>query len=279
MAKPKSLVWLAVTAAMSLTVPSFAHAEGSAAEEGAVKAKPRKAKAKPKPKAAAKIASKPTGPVPYNALTPDIQKALTPPQAVTPGPASHAMTPDSLPQPVETNRPIAPASDTAIVPKVTLPSPPSPPPPPVTAALPPVAPTVSARAEISLRCETTVTQGKRKITTGVFFIDLFPSAVFPDQTADFKFLFVDPAHKSLIRGSICLDTMCSANVTSSAYYLVNRVSKKGAALRITLDRSRGAFYAEEIDQGMFGLFAKQGEGDHMGESGTCVPQALPNALF
>ncbi len=276
MAKPPFLACLALLAAMSLAVPALVHAEGSA-EDGPVKAKVHKAKAKPKPKP--KVAVKPAGPMPYNALTPDIQKALTPAQAVTPGPVSHAATPDSLPQPAETNRPIAPPSDIAIAPKAALPAPPPPPPPPVAAAIPTVAPTVSAPAEISLRCETTVTQGNHKISTGVFFIDLFPSAVFPDQNADFKFLFVDPAHKSLIRSSVCLDTMCPATVTGSAYYLVNRVSKKGAALRITLDRSRGAFYAEEIDQGMFGLFAKQGDGDHVGESGTCMPQALPNKLF
>ncbi|CAL4866274.1 hypothetical protein MMA231_00513 [Asticcacaulis sp. MM231] len=67
--------------------------------------------------------------------------------------------------------------------------------------------------------------------------------------------------------------MCSANVTGTAYYLVNRVTKRGSALRITLDRSNGAFYAEEIDSKRIGKDA------HRGEKGYCKPQKLPNALF
>jgi hypothetical protein len=73
--------------------------------------------------------------------------------------------------------------------------------------------------------------------------------------------------------------MCTANVTESAYYLVNKVTKRGAALRITLDRSRGAFYAEEIDSGVFGMFGGNKKGSHPGESGYCTPQSLPSKLF
>jgi hypothetical protein len=61
-------------------------------------------------------------------------------------------------------------------------------------------------------------------------------------------------------------------VSGTAYYLVNRRTKHGEALRITLDRSNGAFYAEEIDKGMTG-------GAHLGEQGWCTPQKLPSALF
>lgn len=264
------LMPLALAAALAMAAPSLVHAEGTT--PAAASAKPKKVR----PKAKMTLA-KPTGPVPYNALSPDMQKALTPGtiQPVTPGPATAAMTPDALPQPAETNRPIPPASDIAIAPKpITVAPPPAPP-----TALPRQAPTVSAPAEISLRCETQVTEGKKVITTGVFFIDLFPSAVFPDQHADFKFLFVDPAHKSLIRDSICLDTLCPANVTGSAYYLVNQTTRHGSALRITLDRSKGAFYAEEIDQGMMGMFRRSDNAEHTGERGFCTPQALPNALF
>lgn len=127
--------------------------------------------------------------------------------------------------------------------------------------------------QIILKCETQVLQGKRFISQGFFYIDLFPSPVFPDENADFKFRAVDPPHTSLIRKSICLDTLCPANVTGTAYYLVNRVTKNGSALRITLDRSNGAFYAEEIDNKRLAKDA------HLGEKGYCTPQKLTGTLF
>jgi hypothetical protein len=128
----------------------------------------------------------------------------------------------------------------------------------------------AAPAEISLRCETALQKGDKTLSSGVFYIDLFPSPVFPDAHADFRFLFVDPAHRSLIRDTMCLDVTCPAEVSGAAYSLVNRRTRKGAALRITLDRATGGFYAEEMDKG--------GRG-HVGERGTCVPQPLPRAMF
>lgn len=267
-------LWLAFAVALSLTVPAAAHAEDGVAEAGPAKKKAVRKKARAKPKAAAP--AKPAGPVPYTSLGPPV---LPNAQPVTPGPPAHALTHDVMPQPAETNTPVAPPSDVAIAPKVDRTPPPPPPPPQVAQAIPPVAPTVNAPAQISLKCETRVMNGTQFVSQGAFYIDLFPSAVFPDQTADFKFLFVDPAHKSLVRGSVCLDTMCSANVTGSAYYLVNKVTKRGAALRITLDRSRGAFYAEEIDSGLLGMFGGNKKGSHPGESGFCTPQSLPSKLF
>ncbi|WP_443749211.1 hypothetical protein [Asticcacaulis solisilvae] len=245
--------------------PSYAHAEGTESDTP-VKAKHRKARHKKTPVPA----PKPAGPVPYSTLAPP-----APAQPVHPGPPAVATTPDALPQPAETSKPIPPASDVAVAPRASLPAPPPPPPPPPS-AVPNVAPTVSAPAEISLKCETEVLAGSRVVSHGVFFIDLFPSAVFPDQHADFKFSFVDPSHGSLIRDSICLDAMCPANVTGSAYYLVNQVTKKGNALRITLDRSRGAFYAEEIDHGFMGF---RSNAEHRGERGYCTPQPLPGRMF
>lgn len=266
----KSLLSVAAAAflfgSIPALVPLHAHAEGTESD-APVKAKHRKAKRKKAPVAAPKQA----GPVPYSTLTPPV-----PAQHVNPGPPTVATTPDALPQPAETNKPIPPASDVAVAPRASLPAPPPPPPPPPPAALPSVAPTVSAPAEIALRCETEVFAGKRVISHGVFYIDLFPSAVFPDQHADFKFSFVEPSHSSLIRDSICLDAMCPANVTGSAYYLVNQVTKKGDALRITLDRSRGAFYAEEIDRGFLGF---RNNAEHRGERGYCTPQPLPGRMF
>jgi len=265
---PKALLSVLALAVMLSSAPALvplrAHAEGAEAD-APVRAKHRKARHK---KAPAPI--KPAAPVPYSTLAPPV-----PAQHVTPGPPSIATTPDALPQPAETNKPIPPASDVAVAPRASLPAPPPPPPPPP-AALPDVAPTVSSPAEISLRCETQVLAGTRVVSHGVFYVDLFPSAVFPDQHADFKFSFVEPSHSSLIRDSICLDAMCPATVTGSAYYLVNQVTKKGNALRITLDRSRGAFYAEEIDHGFLGF---RNAAEHRGERGYCTPQPLPGRMF
>ncbi len=267
----RSLLSVAAAALLLGSVPALAplhaHAEGAEAD-APVKAKHRKPKRR---KAPAPVA-KPAGPVPYSTLAPPV-----PVQHVNPGPPTVATTPDALPQPAETNKPIPPASDVAVAPRASLPAPPPPPPSAVPpSAVPNVAPTVSAPAEISLRCETQVLAGNRMISHGVFYIDLFPSAVFPDQHADFKFSFVDPSHNSLVRDSICLDAMCPANVTGSAYYLVNQVTKKGNALRITLDRSRGAFYAEEIDHGFMGF---RNNAEHRGERGYCTPQPLPGRMF
>lgn len=264
----KSLLSVAALAllfgAAPALMPMHVHAEGTESD-APVKARHHKARRKKAP-----AAVKPAAPVPYSTLAPPV-----PAQHVNPGPPTMATTPDALPQPPETNRPIPPASDTAVAPRASLPAPPPPPPPPAT-ALPNVAPTVSAPAEISLRCETQVVVGTHVISHGVFFIDLFPSAVFPDQHADFKFSFVEPSHTSLIRDSICLDAMCPATVTGSAYYLVNQVTKKGDALRITLDRSQGAFYAEEIDHGFLGF---RNKAEHRGERGYCTPQPLPGRMF
>jgi hypothetical protein len=246
---------------LALTLGGIAHAEGTPYEdptaEGAVKPVVKK-RPKPKPKPAP-VVTTPTAPIAYTAYaaSPDIAKALTP--AHEPAPLA------PLPPPVA----ITPAPIAALpVQPVTAPPPPAPVP------APPSSQSANlASSQISLKCETQLTQGKRFLSQGTFYIDLFPSAVFPEEQADFKFLFVDPAHPSLIRESICLDTMCSANVTGTAYYLVNRVTKRGSALRITLDRSNGAFYAEEIDSKRIGKDA------HRGEKGYCTPQKLPNTLF
>ena len=278
MGRFRTLLSIVASAFVLTALPAFvataAHAEGSEPDTPAP-AKVHHKRAKAKPKAAPAEMPKMNGPVPYTVLTPAQGKA----QPVTPGPATVATTPDGLPQPAETNKALPQASDVAIAPRASLPAPPPPPPPPAMAAVPSVAPTVAEAAEISLRCETQVTKGTRVVTSGVFFIDLFPSAVFPDEHADFKFLFVDPAHKSLIRDSICLDAPCPATVTGSAYYLVNQTTRHGNALRITLDRSKGAFYAEEIDQGVMGMFRRSNDAEHLGEKGFCTPQKLPNAMF
>ena len=251
--RPATKFCFALLAASAVCVSGLAHAEGTPYSETETAApkpvvKRKKPAAKPAP-----VVTIPPAPIPYiasNPLSPDMAKALTPdhPAALEPLPPPIAI----MPAPV-TMQPIADP----------------PPPAPVVAS--------SSRAlpsdQVSLKCETQVTEGKRFVSQGIFYIDLFPSPVFPDEHADFKFLRVDPAHQSLIRRSICLDTGCSANVTSSAYYLVNRITKHGSALRITLDRSNGAFYAEEITSTRIGKDA------HRGEKGYCTPQDLPAKLF
>ena len=233
------------------------------------------AKPKPRRRAAAKKPAPvtPAAPIPYVAY----KAAPAQPNPAQPAVVQQAVSPSAVAAPaMAIARPIvivpAPAPQTVPTTVPDLPSQPiaAPPPPlpampaPVTVA-PPSAPT-----EISLKCDTRTTHGKKVVSSGTFYIDLFPSPVFPDQNADFKFLFADPAHDSLIRDTMCLDTTCTAEVTGTAYYLVNRVTKKGAALRITLDRAQGAFYAEEM--------GKHGK-DHLGEQGYCTVQALPNARF
>ena len=245
--------WFLLSLAV-LALPIVVSAEGVYKPEGEATT-PAAPKPKPKPKPVVKKTAPaiPAAPIPYTtySLTPDVAKALTP--TVTPSPAATPV--------VVTDPPIviAPSPILPVQPVETAPPPP-----------PPPAVTPSAVTEISLRCETHKVRGKKTVASGTFYIDIFPSPVFPDEHADFKFLFADPAYDSLIRGTMCLDTTCSAEVSGTAYYLVNRVTKKGAALRITLDRARGAFYAEEM--------GKHGD-DHFGEQGYCVPQPLPQALF
>jgi hypothetical protein len=243
---PAVKLCFALLTMVALCLPGLAQAEGAPYDENAPAPKPVVKRRKPAARPAPVL---PDAPIPYTAigLSPEMAKALTPdsPAVLEPLPPPVAITPAPLPaQPVEA------------------------PPPSVAAHAP-----APAIRQISLKCETQVTEGKHLISHGVFYIDLFPSPVFPDEHADFKFLRIDPQHQSLIRESICLDIGCSANVTGSAYYLVNRTTKHGGALRITLDRSSGAFYAEEITSSRIGLDS------HRGETGYCTPQKRSNTLF
>ena len=236
-----------------MMAPLIAHAEG---EDPDAPPKPKPVHHKVVKKKPVAAATAPAGPIPYTTLNPNAAKA----------PASVA----------------APAGQAVVA------VPPPPPPPPPAAMLAPqnapqpAAPPAQAQpapaihaSEINLKCQTVTSNGKKTLTSGTFYIDLYPSQVFPDQQADFKFDQVDPKHASLVRDSDCLDTICDAKVSGSAYFLVNRVTRHGKALRITLNRADGAFYAEAVDPK--GLVMHPGE--HIGESGWCVPQKLSNALF
>jgi hypothetical protein len=257
---------LLLLTALCLSAPVSVHAEGETGD-GAnpllAPAKPAAPRRRAKPKAKPAL---PAAPIPYTAYTAGKAPAASPAIA-------QALTPHSAPSVA----PLAPLPPPMAIDSVPSPAPAMPqqpvsaPPPPAPQDVAPAAQQADP-AEISLKCDTQVTEGKRQVSRGTFYINLFPSPVFPDAQADFKFLFVDPAHKSLIRDSVCLDASCSATVSGAAYYLVNRRTKHGEALRITLDRSNGAFYAEEIDKSMTG-------GAHLGEQGWCTPQKLPSALF
>lgn len=243
---------LAVLALPLSATAEGVYKEGEATTPPVAKPKPRHVIAKKAPPVT------PAAPIPYTAYSAGPIKSAT----VT-----------TAPTPVVTTNPPIVIAPSPILPLQGLPLQPIEAPPPAPPAAPPIvtapaAPT--APTEISLKCETRTTHGKKVVSSGTFYIDLFPSPVFPDQNADFKFLFADPAHDSLIRDTMCLDTTCTAEVSGTAYYLVNRVTKKGAALRITLDRVKGAFYAEEM--------GKHGS-DHLGEQGYCTVQPLPNSMF
>lgn len=239
------------------TLSPLAHAEGSghgSAGEGDGAERPKTVRRAPV-KAAPKTPPPqiPEAPIPYSRLiatspdTPlpaDVAKALTP---------SPAVQPPSDPAPVAATQPL-------------------PPPPVIVVEAAPLPPPAVAATDIDLRCETRTMRGDKVISSGVFYIHLVPSPVFPDQHASFQFRFVDPQHVSLVRDTVCLDTLCQAKVSAQAYALVNRVDGRDA-LRITLDRTRGAFYAEAVDKGLAGS-------SHLGEQGWCSPQpAVATPLF
>ncbi|ESQ84740.1 hypothetical protein AEAC466_06705 [Asticcacaulis sp. AC466] len=263
--KPLIALCVALLAGPLILAP-IAHAEGSLEED--VVRKPVKKRVKPKAKPAAAPVT-PSTPIPYKAystgagstpaLSPEMAAALTPSSPEkSQFPATSAL-PSTLPSAPAISQPVT--SQPLTAPPAAMPAPEV------------VRPPAFSTGQVSLKCETQVTRGSRFISQGTFYIDLFPSPVFPDENADFKFLFVDPAHQSLIRQSVCLDVGCSATVSGTAYYLVNRVTRRGSALRITLDRSNGAFYAEDIEN------SRLGGDSHLGEKGYCVPQKLPSVLF
>ena len=233
--------------------PLIVHAEG---EDPDAPAKPRAVHHK----VVKKKPAAPAGPIPYTTLNPGAGQTMV--KVLPPPPVAAIPVPPPPPPP--------PSVMTQSAPQPAVP----PQAPPPQTPMSPATPAIHAR-EVNLKCDTVTNNGKKNMTRGTFYIDLFPSEVFPDEQADFKFDQIDPRHASLVRDSDCLDTICDAKVSGSAYFLVNRVTRHGKALRITLNRANGAFYAEAIDPKGIAL----NPGDHIGESGWCVPQKLPDALF
>ncbi len=252
---------LALALALCLIAAPLARAEGDPEPDAKPKVV-RKARPKPKPKPkAAPVATTPAAPIPYSTYTgpsPDMVKALTP--GTSPSPAPEMAGPPMV------------AAPNAPLPSRPVDAPPPPPPVPDTTPVP------QAVTEISLRCETQTfidaKSGAKFETKGTFYVDLFPSPVFPDRNASFRFLFVEPAHDSLVRDSICQDTPCSAIVSGVAYSLVDQRTRHGSVLRLSLDRATGAFYGEEI-----GKDGRHGTAQKRSEKGVCTPQSLPQPLF
>ncbi|ESQ90941.1 hypothetical protein ABAC460_07640 [Asticcacaulis sp. AC460] len=264
----KPVLALLFTAALAMASPVMAEGSGhpNSGEgdvEAAAKPKPVR-KAKPKAKPSIPAPKIPDAPIPYTSLSAGTPLSADMAKALTPAPESHA--PASVAHTEPTTAPLAAAP-------VHVAEVPPPPPPPrpredVVEINPP------PPAEINLKCETTITRGKKTVSTGIFYIAIVPSPIFPDEEASFQFRFVDPAHKSLVRDTVCQDISCQARVSPSTYSLINMTTKHGDALRITLDRARGGFYAEAIDDKMVGSTS------HLGEQGWCAPEPkVTKALF
>lgn len=223
----------------------------------ATKPKPRP---RPKPKAAPKPVVKapvlPSAPIPYLSLKPDM-----PPVA---------------------GAPIAPKAPVILAATVDEPPPPPPPPPPSVAAridtpAPPVY-VIPARTH-DLKCETQVVDKNVMVSKGTFYLEVTLSEVFPDEAARFKVMFADPRHLSLVKDTVCETISCQVRISPNFYDLYNQRTKKGAALRVTLDRHTGAFLAQKIDgKSLLGRIDFKPETDTF-EQGYCRPQSRPDKLF
>lgn len=212
-------------------------------------------------KKAEPVPTLPAAPVPYTSLKP-----------ASPAPVQAAPL-----KPITSSQPVA-----TIAPNVMSASVPEPPPPPapptviVNLKTPPAAKT-DAR-EITLKCDTVTTVGKDQTTRGSFFLSLIPSETFPDTAADFKVMSIDPDHRSIIRDTLCFSFRCNAAVSPTYYELVDQTQKKGGYLKVSLNRTTGAFYGQKrwAEEKRFGL----GSTETLSETGTCRPQATGGpALF
>ncbi len=240
--------------------PDGEGASGAVGEERAPKPKPKpRPKAKPKPKAVAPAPKLPEGPIPYAQLQ-----------------AAPAAKTEAHPAPVA--MPVA---------AVTHVLPPPPPPPPVIAvapvperADPPEALPLSPSVTHDLRCETQVVGPKGLISKGQFYLEVALSDVFPEDTARFKMVMADPRHQSLLKDTACETLDCRVTISANYYDLYNARTKRGAQLRVTLDRHTGAYLARRTD-GKLPLggstVIKEGPGAY--EEGYCTLQKRPEKLF
>ncbi|MFT3998055.1 MAG: hypothetical protein QM667_11680 [Asticcacaulis sp.] len=241
--------------------------DGAVAEEVTPKAKPRP---KPKPKATAPKASAPKlpdAPIPYAQLsgTPDAHKTET--QKTT---GHSAKTPDTSHAPTVAATPLPPVMATPTAPAY---APPPPPPPPMT-------PEIIPAATHDLKCETQVVGPKGLISKGSFYLEVELSAVFPDDTARFRMTMAQPRHQSLLKDTACETVDCRATISPNYFDLYNSRTKRGAQLRVTLDRHTGAYLARQTDGKLpLGASTVLKEGPGLYEEGYCTPQTRPAKLF
>ncbi|WP_343685164.1 hypothetical protein [Asticcacaulis sp.] len=239
--------------------PDGEGASGPVGEESAVRPKPRpRPKAKPKPKAVAPAPRLPEGPIPYVQLqnTPVVRT-----DAHT-SPAGVAHVTASVPQP--------PPSPPVIADVSRLVTPPAP-----SEALP-----LSPSVTHDLKCDTQVVGPKGLISKGQFHLEVELSDVFPEDTARFKMVMADPRHQSLLKDTACETLDCRVTISANYYDLYNARTKRGAQLRVTLDRHTGAYLARRTD-GKLPLggstLIKEGPGEY--EEGYCTLQKRPEKLF
>lgn len=241
--------------------PDGEGASGAVGEEGTPKPKPKpRPKPKPKPKTVAPAPKLPEAPIPYAQL----QNA---PAAKT----------ETHPAPVA--MPVAPVTH-------AVPPPPPPPPPVITVAPapeptePPEALPLSPSVTHDLRCETQVVGPKGLISRGQFYLEVALSDVFPENTARFKMVMADPRHQSLLKDTACETLACRVTISANYYDLYNARTKRGAQLRVTLDRHTGAYLARRTD-GKLPLggstLIREGPGEY--EEGYCTLQKRPEKLF
>lgn len=252
---------LALSAAVTLA-PLTVHAEE---EDGVTPvATPAKARPKPKPKPKPKppVLTLPAAPVPYTQLKAAGPAPLKAPTPVLQTPAA-VVVKDTPPAPVL--QPLRP---------VVADIPPPPPAPPVY-----VAPTHDLRRTHDLKCETQTVDAKGAVSKGTFYLEITLSDVFPDEAARFKVMFADPRHPSLMKDTLCETIACTVKISPNFYDLYNQRTKRGASLRVTLDRQSGAFLAQKTEArprlGVIGM--KADPVDY--EQGYCRPQSRPDKLF
>ncbi|UDF03809.1 hypothetical protein [Asticcacaulis sp. AND118] len=254
----------ALTAAAHAEPPDGEGSTGPVGEEtttDAPKPEPRpRPKPKPKPKVVAPAPKLPDAPIPYTQL-----QATPAPHPTIARVEAHPVTPIAVPTP-------------AHVP---------PPPPAIIAQTAPIAP-VDTSAPLSLlpsvthdmKCETQVVGPKGLISKGQFYLEVGLSAVFPDDTARFKMVMADPRHESLLKDTACETIECRVTISPNYYDLYNARTKRGAQLRVTLDRYTGAYLARRTD-GKLPLggsaVIKEGPGEY--EEGYCTLQKRPEKLF
>lgn len=237
--------------------PDSEGASGAVGEEGAPIPKPKpRPKPKPKPKTVVPALKLPEGPIPYTQLqntSAAKTDAKTAPVAMPVAPMTHAVPP---PPPTIA---VAPAPEPKGQPEAL-----------------PLSPSVTH----DLRCETQVVGPKGLISRGQFYLEVALSDVFPENTARFKMVMADPRHQSLLKDTACETLDCRVTISANYYDLYNARTKRGAQLRVTLDRYTGAYLARRTD-GKLPLggstLIKEGPGEY--EEGYCTLQKRPEKLF